>query len=642
MPLPIARPPVRRVVVVLQLLLLAVAAWLRWPASPPAALWNDEAWRALEVVRVGTPAGLVAYAQETGFPLLLPGWILGKLGVLLFGLDEWAFRLWPLVFGVLGVWGAFRLAERLAGPGAGLVAAALVALGPGFVTHAREFKPYALDVCLTFFWLHAALAPSRRRGPPLAVTLFGLATALGSLAFVFLYPGVLALRFFHRRERKLRHLVVLALPGVVFLAYYALVLGPQTGGARALQAFWEPFYLNSWASLQFLVREAPRALGFFSVLGWLPVAVGALGLFPFVARKRRDGWLWLFGVPVACQVAFSALGLYPLLGRGSLHLYGLLIVAACAGWAALLGWGWRRARPLGQVAMAGGSLLFGLTALATQVVRDPYPLPDRPLRPLPEALRVAANWPPDMGRRALETFDREYADGDGLLVGTHGFYVFHFYRQSLLRRAETYARLSAPAVYERVLVRDETSQAVCRGVQRIAEREPARERWWILLSGKSRIAVYESVLAPYGRLEPVLHERLQGLLRLDVERPLARLACAQLGVPETVLLHPGSPEARYPVENFPRFFQLTFEARAEPGTDYGLELELLGEAGEPLLWAQVDPDRSPRRGGAFLLTHRDFDGVPGVTPDEARGLLLRSVARGGGPAAVTVRRLRVD
>ncbi len=148
---------------------------------------------ALRVVALGTVPGFngdegaeVYYARqfaETGVPRLHPIrpylgpyllWTTAPL-IKVFGTAPAVVRFLPAVWGTLGVWLAWRVARRAAGPQAGLAAAALLAVAPWSVAYSRLVLSvgFVPTFALLGWWLMQRLVedPSGRRGAAVGAAL---------------------------------------------------------------------------------------------------------------------------------------------------------------------------------------------------------------------------------------------------------------------------------------------------------------------------------------------------------------------------------------------------------------------------------------------------------------------------------------
>jgi hypothetical protein len=267
-------------------------------------------------------------------------------------------------FGVLAVALLFRLGREVAGPRAGLAAAALLAVSPVAVENAHLVRP---DVVLQAFVLGALLAFRRvgtLRGDLLAGTALGLAGAV-KFSGIFLLPTFLAYRV--RR------------PGVV--------TGTLRAGAAALLAFavaspyavlhLPDFLRGVETQLSYHYEETPtRSLSYgHMVLAYLYVWWDALGpggtllsaLGLYAARRRRHAWVPLVILPVTAIAVLATSDIR----HDRFLLPALVVPCLLAGEGLVRGIPWARLRlgrsPAGLAAAGALACLFPLIESATYV-----------------------------------------------------------------------------------------------------------------------------------------------------------------------------------------------------------------------------------------------------------------------------------
>ena len=210
-------------------LILLLAFYARFPAIPVPYLWHDEAWRADLIVAAPSPQAAVTYAAHERLFIQFSEWVFGWCGLFLLGQTTMAFRIWPLLFAMFGLIGIYLLVATISSRYAALLATLFIGIGAGFVQHAREFKPYALDLALTVWTLYAVASVSReqRKNTKIFLAILLHLFALFSLVFVFIFPAVLVARFRSLKFRWGRDLVFLFSSFSVFVVMYFCFLKPQ-------------------------------------------------------------------------------------------------------------------------------------------------------------------------------------------------------------------------------------------------------------------------------------------------------------------------------------------------------------------------------------------------------------------------------
>jgi Dolichyl-phosphate-mannose-protein mannosyltransferase len=312
----------------LLLVVLGVAVRVRqWLGG--RSLWLDEALVAGSLVDRG-------HLQLLTEPLLHrqaapQAWLqASRLAVELFGDDERALRLVPLLSGCAALVVLARLAPRLLPPALAPVAVGLCALHPGLVYYSNELKPYATDVLVVLVVLLVAL-----RDRPLLLGLTGAVAVWCAYPAVFALAAaslVLVLRRGTLHERGKAALRLAPWPVSLAVAY-VLVLRPVRQEA-VVAAYWAFAFPRSASDLPaWLVRQGldlartPLRLAVpLLALALLVLGVGVLW------RRAPTAALLVLGA-VGPAVVAAALSVYPLADRLALWTVppvALLLAAAVA------------------------------------------------------------------------------------------------------------------------------------------------------------------------------------------------------------------------------------------------------------------------------------------------------------------------
>jgi hypothetical protein len=349
------------------------------------SFWMDEAWVANSLLEP-TWTGLFHYREwlqttPPGF-LTLAAW-----AVAVFGQAPAAFRLLPLIAGLVGLGAVAALSRRLS-PGFGLLAVLLVALSPTAADYSRMLKQYSVELAVAALLIVATWRyverPTRTRVAALAATLgIGLTCAYGA---VFTVGGVLALTspvglmlIGRRVERTdvVRWAGLIAVALVVLGVEYVMLYRPNT--SPELRRFWYTISINRrdadplqtlFRHLVMFVRQmpVPAALhGMAIVAGVAVTATGAvIGLRDRARRETTVVLLALGGLPALAILGSGLLDLYPNFERTGLFLLpGLALLLAwnaqvlCEA-ARICGTRTPAARPLGAVTAA----LFAVAGVA--------------------------------------------------------------------------------------------------------------------------------------------------------------------------------------------------------------------------------------------------------------------------------------
>jgi hypothetical protein len=484
---------------------LALAAYARWPEFPQPYLWLDEAWRAYAVSITHGPGSFITYMSQNTEVLLGSEWLLGKVSWLAWGQAPWGFRVWPFIFSLLAVAGVFALMRRAGQPEIALLAAMVVATAWGFIYHAREFKPYALDLALTLWTLWAALRAVESRH--LGLLVLGLSVlACSSLVFMFVFPGVVVFWWIRTRPVNLRALLALSVPPAFFLAVYVFFLRPQNPAGTG--AFWAGNYLNSVDQVIRLTRLYPDYIDAYSLFGWWVPTVLFFLVLPITSIRRRDGLWALFFIPVGVQVVAAIFRLYPFLDRPSYYLYGIINVGAAIALGHLL----ELVAPRSPVLVR--RLKWGLvSALLLMVVFGGV---------VRRHMAQGKTWPPDTARRAMTILAQEFRAGDRLYINGPDIYPFLFHRDACFPVGHPLRAWSVPQRND--TLSDNDSRQLREQIVCFARNEVPGQRLWFLSGyNENTYSLYESLLQPLGTPELRIAERHQTLVTILLRKPVRDL-----------------------------------------------------------------------------------------------------------------------
>jgi|KBSSwiStaDraftv2_1062776.scaffolds.fasta_scaffold14718_2 dolichyl-phosphate-mannose-protein mannosyltransferase len=294
-------------------------------------LWVDEAMLALGIGG-RSAAGLLAPLpyDQTAPPLFL---LAVKAVTAVGGMGEYSLRLVPLLAGLLLPWVVWRMARALAGPDAGLVAAALAAVSVLFIHHSGELKPYGLDavVCAGLMLLAASVRAAPER--PAAWWALASAGVLGLLLSTpapFVQAGAIAALAADARVRKSpgagKRIVLMAVAWGTCTALIYFLLNHSAATSQYMLSFWRGTFLDLSAA------DFPHRLqlALYAILAPLPESpegirlrwVALIGAIEILLLIRRSGIATAIqvGVPFVAVAVASAIGKYPIANRVLLFL----------------------------------------------------------------------------------------------------------------------------------------------------------------------------------------------------------------------------------------------------------------------------------------------------------------------------------
>jgi hypothetical protein len=298
-------------------------AWrtLRWALAMP--LWGDEVMLALNFLdRSGVELVYPLAMGQVAPPMFM---LLNGLLFHLLGYSEWVLRLFPLVFGIVGLLLFYRFSLSVVRPNEALIAVATLAVSYFSVRHGSEFKPYSLDLAMAVALL--SMAQYFRSHSESFLLSGGLIVIVGAAPF-FSYPSifisvtvVIGLGVEAIAHREIRRLIIVGATGLFALAIFAVnykyIIAPQQESAVLLRGLWSDafppngvFEFIGWflrMSAGNMMAYPTGGKNFGSILTLGLVCVGILGL------AQRKWWflLWVLVMPLVFNLLASIFHIYP-------------------------------------------------------------------------------------------------------------------------------------------------------------------------------------------------------------------------------------------------------------------------------------------------------------------------------------------
>ena len=330
--------------------------------------WEDEAVLAVEIIQK-TPLELTGVlAHDMNYPI---GFLLvEKLMLALFGASEYAFRVFPLLAGLLSIvyfarlaW-VFALSDRGADKaqttldtwGVVLVAVLCFSANKHLIYYSSELRQYAfelLSACMVYVLAGTSQMGSRSTREIhtriVALSLFAIIAVWISLTVVYVLAAATLVQAWSLRARENRRSLMLlvggsALWGISFLFHYGLIKShiaaqDMAGNLQRYSAYMSPpLPPTSFAELQMLRESIEHLFYYPGGMTFIGLAIFTFGLGSLSLWKRDKPLFWMLLLPVLFAGLASALHQYPFRGR-----YLLFIIPAMC---LLLGEGvgvfWRR------------------------------------------------------------------------------------------------------------------------------------------------------------------------------------------------------------------------------------------------------------------------------------------------------------
>ncbi len=484
---------------------LLLGLYARWPDLPHPFLWLDEAWRAWSVSSTAGLPSFLEYMKTNSEVLLFSEWVLGKLSLILFGGGAFAFRIWPLLFGILSATGAFILLRRLGHLSLAPAAALIIAVSWGFSYHSREFKPYALDLTLALWSMWAMVNAIRGKRFWLFLLLLSL-MAVSSVTFVFMFPAIFFCYGITKKPRRLARMWPFLIPVALFIVTYLFFLRPQD--PEGTTAFWAANYITNKQEAISLIKRYPEYLDAWSIIGWKPVTILFLVVLPVVSIIRKDSLALVFLLPFIFQIAAASLRLYPFLDRPSYYLYGLMHCGA----------------------------IYAVGQLVNLLLRD---IPSKVARVeaivclalflfvgfsghLRHNIAMGRQWPADQGHAAMEVLAQEFQPGDHIFINGYAYFTFLYHRDRVFPPNHPLRTMTMDR--QRTPIADSDIQKLRSGIQARAKSiNPGDIVWFYSAYQPSAFQYYEALFATTGEMTFKLRTPFQTLLKLKVNDSLENI-----------------------------------------------------------------------------------------------------------------------
>jgi hypothetical protein len=276
-----------------------------------------------------------------------------------FGESEYAFRLLPLLAGLISLFVFRSLARRVLASGPALLALAMFAFNRWLVFYSSDVKQYSTDVLACTWLLLVSVRsfqdpPNRARA--LGLALAGFAAGLLSYPALLISGSVLATTLGAGMRRRERGLAILSAMSLVWtigsaasVAWSLRSTDPEV--LLYLRDYWQrhggmPALAEGWATIpRWMARAVREVGGSLADATFLPGRLEwALGIALASATVAGALWLWrssrvraaVLTLPILAAVASAILHRYPFSGRLVLFLYPsfLLLIAAAFEWMA--------------------------------------------------------------------------------------------------------------------------------------------------------------------------------------------------------------------------------------------------------------------------------------------------------------------
>lgn len=310
------------------------------PYSANCSLWVDEAAISSNIVN-RTYAGLLQpLDMEQGAP---PGFLfLEKFSTQIFGNNEFALRLFPLIFGILAIFMFVKVARITLNPLVFVSAIFLFVIHRTAINFAVETKQYSLDI---FFALLIILVTLKSISEKITLRNFLLFGAAGIVAQLFSHASVFVMAgcgttmiFLTLIKKDYRRLAFYASVSAVWLLFFGVLyylLFRHFAANSAQQFYWTnafmPFPPRSfteiiWPFVKFY-QLFKNPMGFtFAGLAVVLFIVG--GIYQFLRNRQ---FLLMLVLPIFFALIASAFNKYPFEDRVMIYSLPAFIILIVSG-----------------------------------------------------------------------------------------------------------------------------------------------------------------------------------------------------------------------------------------------------------------------------------------------------------------------
>jgi hypothetical protein len=301
------------------------------------SLWHDEAVLSLNIINRDFH-GLTKpldFAQVAPIGFL---WVT-KIFVLIFGDNEYALRLFPLISFLTAIPLFYLLVERLAKDKLiALLSTSIFCITKNLLVYSSEVKSYSVDVLVTVLILYLSFSLSFRKGGSLAIYAVagGMAVWFSTAAIIILSVCGLYLLYQETYRKKNWGMLIPFMAWMVsFSIYFVEFIYRHPNRKYQITDFQQSFMPLNPLSGEFYgfllnaVKEMHVNLGFGRF--WpIPFALSLIGV-AYLIRNRCFRTLYFFLAPITVHLAMSGLKMYPFIGRLILYTTPMTILVFSIG-----------------------------------------------------------------------------------------------------------------------------------------------------------------------------------------------------------------------------------------------------------------------------------------------------------------------
>ena len=310
------------------------------------SLWADEAVLALNIVNRSYLELLQPLDYDQGAPFGFL--IVEKLAVQIFGNNEYALRLFPLLSGIISLLLFYQLAKRFLRGYAVPIALAFLASLNQLVYYATELKQYSSDVAVTLFSCLLVTEILRKK---LSINRVILFSVLGALTIWFSHPAIFVLagfgasyllvnlfknQIFKNQNIKLFRVLLIYSTWLISFALFYLVSVQSLNKNQDLMTSWKDgknAFPDSAFDLIWLFDAFGKffydPLAFRGIMDGVAIFAFVIGCISLFYRQKEK--LLIILSPLIVTFLAAYLQKYPFRGRLVLFLTPLFILLIAEG-----------------------------------------------------------------------------------------------------------------------------------------------------------------------------------------------------------------------------------------------------------------------------------------------------------------------
>lgn len=300
------------------------------------SLWGDEAYIALNIVNRSYLELLQPLDYDQAAP---PGFLwVEKLAVQVFGNNEYALRLFPLIAGIVSLFALYQIGKWSLSALAIPIALILFACLKYPLYYATEVKQYSSDIMVGLL-LCLLLIPLReqilKKSKVFLLGFLGIVAMWFSHTAIFVLGGIELASLITSSASKREPIIINRLPAYLiwligFVIYYFFLISKSLKN-ESLQTAWSPEYPQSIFDILWLLdsfgRFFHKPLGFPGIADGIAIFAFAIGCITLYRNNRIK--LLILISPILATLTAAYLHKYPFRTRLILFLtpYFILIIA---------------------------------------------------------------------------------------------------------------------------------------------------------------------------------------------------------------------------------------------------------------------------------------------------------------------------